>query len=693
MNHLIYRINLVLCCLAVSYPLLSAQDLIDGTPPLVQDQIQSVLEDLDEESDFDFNTFTELLTNRLSNPLDINHASREEMKELLFLSDIQINALITHRTNLGNLLDLYELQAVPSWDLQTIREALPYFTINKKSTDAPSLLHMLRNGRNETYLRWSRILEKKKGFKSKEFSEPAYNGSADKLYARYRHRYYQDLSYGLTMEKDPGENLFRTNNQQGFDFYSYHLYIKDLKPHLTTLAIGDFSASMGQGLIMHSGFGRGKGSFVTNIKKGGKMLRPYTSVNEYNFLRGVGVQLDYNPIDITIFGSSKKIDANIVESIDNSEVYFSSIQQSGLHRTSSEQEDKKSIRQNTAGITINYEKNKLSLSLNALHNHFSGILQRSPRLYNKFYFQGSTINNVSVDYDYSFRNFLLFGELATSSNQGLAVIQGLMAGLSSTMDLAILYRNINRKYQTILGNAFTESSTVNNERGIYIGTDIRLSNHWKLSSYFDMWNHPWVRFTADAPSEGYEYLLRLTYHVRRKTTAYLQIRNEYKGLNVRNKDRPGNAIEFRTRRNIRIQFNHKINSFLEWRNRIEFSYIEHFGDKYRGMLVYQDLLFRKLNTPYSFSTRLAYFSTDDYQSRIYAYENDLLYQFSIPAFYGQGLRYYINYRHRLRDITLELRWSQTIYRNQSSISSGNEEILGNKKSEIKFQLRYIIDRE
>ncbi len=670
--------------------LLVGQDLLDGTTPRIADQIQSLLEDLDEESDFDFNTLTEILTNRLINPLDINEASEEELTELLFLSDIQINALLKHRSSLGDLLDLHELQSVPYWDLQTVREALPFFTVDKKHTEVPALLQMLGNGRNETYLRWSRILQEKKGFIAKDSTGPPYIGSPDKLYLRYRHHYYQNLSYGITMEKDPGESL-PGSNKQGFDFYSYHLYIRDLNPRLTTLAIGDFSASMGQGLIMHSGFGRGKSSFVTGIKKGGKTLRPYTSVNEYNFLRGVGAQLDYSPIHITIFGSSKKIDANIVESHNDAELAFSSIQQSGLHRTESERQDKKSIRQSTLGASINYKENKLSLSLNALHNHFSGIFERSPQLYNKFYFQGSTLNNVSVDYDYSIRNFLLFGELATSSNGGIALTHGVMAGLSSTVDLAVLYRNINAKYQTILGNAFTESSTVNNERGLYIGTDIRLSNHWKLSSYFDRWHHPWVRFSADAPSKGREYFLRLTYHVKRKTTAYIQIRNEHKGINSIEEGRPGKSIHFRTRRNIRLQFNHKINSYLEWRNRLEFSHVAHSDQTSSGMLIYQDLLFRKLNTPYSFSTRLAYFSTEDYQSRIYAYENDLLYQFSIPAFYGQGLRYYLNFRYRMSNLTFEIRWSQTLYRNQSTISTGNEEIAGNIRSELKFQLRYILD--
>ncbi len=694
MNHLINRISCILCSLAVCITLVQSQDpIIDATPSLIQDQIQSLLEDLDEESDFDFNTLTETLTNRLSDPLNVNQASEEELKSLLFLSDIQIHALIEHRTNLGDLLDLYELQAIPYWDLETIRDALPFFTVKSKSTNAPELLKMLANGKNEMYLRWSRILEPKKGFVPRDSSGPPYLGSADKIYMRYRLHFYQNLSYGITMEKDPGENIFSGINAQGFDFYSYHLYIKNVRPGVETIALGDFSASLGQGLIMHSGFGRGKGSFVTGIKKGGKILRPYTSVNEYNFLRGVGVQLDYKPFNITFFGSSKRIDANIIKAPHDGRRYFSSIQQSGSHRTKAEQQDKKSIRQSTAGLRLNYKQRKLSVSLNALHNHFTGTFQRSTQLYNKFYFNGSILSNVSIDYDYSIHNMLLFGEFAASSNKGIALIQGLMAGLSSQIDLAILYRNINRKYQTILGNAFTESSTVNNERGIYIGTDIRLSNHWKLTSYFDIWKHPWLRFTVDAPSAGNEYFFRLTYLVKRKTTAYIQIRKEHKDINSTDEGRLSPPINNRTRTNIRLQFNHKINSHLEWRNRLEFSAIDHAMEKSRGVLIYQDLLFRKLNTPSSFSTRLAYFSTDDYRSRIYAYENDLLYQFSIPAFHGQGLRYYFNYRHRLNDVTLELRWSQTIYRNQSTISSGNEEITGNKRSEIKFQLRYIIDRQ
>ena len=45
--------------------------------------------------------------------------------------------------------------------------------------------------------------------------------------------------------------------------------------------------------------------------------------------------------------------------------------------------------------------------------------------------------------------------------------------------------------------------------------------------------------------------------------------------------------------------------------------------------------------PVSFWLRYAVFRTDDYDSRIYTWENDLLYTFSIPALYGSGSRFYI----------------------------------------------------
>ena len=93
--------------------------------------------------------------------------------------------------------------------------------------------------------------------------------------------------------------------------------------------------------------------------------------------------------------------------------------------------------------------------------------------------------------------------------------------------------------------------------------------------------------------------------------------------------------------------------------------------------------------PFLGSIRLQYFETNGYNSRLYAYENDVLYNFSIPVFYDKGYRYYINLNYDLnKQFSFWIKWAQTIYEPKTFIGSGLDEIKGNTKSEIKLQMLY-----
>ena len=75
---------------------------------------------------------------------------------------------------------------------------------------------------------------------------------------------------------------------------------------------------------------------------------------------------------------------------------------------------------------------------------------------------------------------------------------------------------------------------------------------------------------------------------------------------------------------------------------------------------------------------------------MYAYENDVLYSYSIPVFYDKGCRYYVNFNYNINNkITIWLRWAQTVYKDKTTIGSGLDEIRGNKKSELKIQVQYL----
>lgn len=96
----------------------------------------------------------------------------------------------------------------------------------------------------------------------------------------------------------------------------------------------------------------------------------------------------------------------------------------------------------------------------------------------------------------------------------------------------------------------------------------------------------------------------------------------------------------------------------------------------------------------AYNFRIMLFATDGFDSRIYSYEQDVLFNASVPALDGKGIRYYVNAHRTMKfgnrksgpRADLYVRWAQTVYADKQTIGSGIDEINGNKKSEIKVQL-------
>ena len=108
-----------------------------------------------------------------------------------------------------------------------------------------------------------------------------------------------------------------------------------------------------------------------------------------------------------------------------------------------------------------------------------------------------------------------------------------------------------------------------------------------------------------------------------------------------------------------------------------------------GTLILQDFIFKPPMKKISLNARFALFDTDSYNSRIYSFENDVLYYYRIPAYFNKGIRTYLTTRYKIKKgIDLWVRWSRWNYRNIDQISSGLNEIQGNTKSEFRAQLRF-----
>ncbi|NUN99635.1 MAG: helix-hairpin-helix domain-containing protein [Saprospiraceae bacterium] len=667
-----------------------------GSTPLEQ-VIEDALQNEGGEGDFDFNTLFENLEAYAKRPLNLNKADENALRELQLLTDVQIMNLLQYRIVAGELVDLHELQAVPGFDLATIRRLLPYVGIGNAGNETYTLRRFFREGDNELFLSWSRVLEPQKGY------EPApngYTGDPNRLYLRYKHSLGNRMSIGFTAEKDRGEAFFKGSNPNGFDYYSAHFFLSNPDAGkgkiLKALAIGDYAVSFGHGLMLFSGFGAGKSALVTTLKRNARTLRPYTSVNEANFMRGAAATLAFSDrLEFTAFTSLRKRDGNLVlqndtTGIDSEFRELTSFDIDGLHRTPAEIADENAAEQFTLGGSLKYKISNGHLAVNALYDQFDKPLNRTPQAYNRFYFNGDRLLNASIDYSWVWRNVNFFGETATSDNGAVATLNGVLIGLDRKVDMAMLFRHYPRHYQALNADPFGETTGGRNETGLYTGIVIRPAANWILSGYFDLWQHPWLRFDADAPSKGHEYRIRVTHFRKRRYEAFAEFRNEVKEINVPEFESQVNRLAERRQFQVRLQFNYQVSKALEWRSRVDAGFVENeVYDLQQGFAIYQDLIYQPIASPISFTTRFALFDTDGYAVRFYAYENNLLYTFSIPPYYNQGMRFYLNCRYRLtRALTVEGRFEQTYWKDQETVGSSLEETDRPTRSLVSMQMRY-----
>jgi hypothetical protein len=189
---------------------------------------------------------------------------------------------------------------------------------------------------------------------------------------------------------------------------------------------------------------------------------------------------------------------------------------------------------------------------------------------------------------------------------------------------------------------------------------------------------------------GVDYLSQVTYKPNKQLEIYVRYRTESKAKNYN----PGGAFTSpvvpKPRQSFRSQLNYRINPAVTFRNRVELIWFDRKGGgAQNGFLSYVDLLYKPMMKKYSGNIRLQYFETGGYDSRMYAYENDVLYSFSIPVFYDKGYRYYLNFNYDFsKRLTGWFRLAQTIYKDKTVVGSGLDEIPGNKKTEVKLQLQY-----
>ena len=659
-----------------------------------------------QDEDLNYEDAYEALFMLYTNPIDLNTATRGDLQSLYVLSGAQMDSLLNYREKNGRLLTIYELQAVAGLDLETIAKMLPFVQVRESTLNAdntPFWQRIRREENNFLLIRHERTLEQRRGYLPRAAADTTreglpltrYLGSPDKIYARFRVSHSKDFSLGFTLEKDAGEPVAwsRPNRQFGSDFISAHAARYNLG-RWKAVILGDYQIQVGQGLLLAAGFFVGKGAeTVATVRRSNTGIRPYTSVLESGFFRGAAATYTLGRVDITGFFSAVGRSASLArlagDTLSDADDFANSIVPNGFHRTPRELATKQRLSELNGGFTATYTSRDRNLELGGtlLATRFGAPLIPRDRIYNRFDFSGQTNHNLGLHYSYNWRNFNLFGEAARSASGGTGLISGLVANLSAKVEFALLYRRFTRNFHTFYGQAFSENTRNINETGMFWGLKIRPNSRWQLAAYYDVFRFPWLKFLTDAPSDGHEFLARISYLPSKKVSLYGQFREEVKGRNLRDNPTRMDVVVPSTRRNYQINIDFRAEKVVSFRSRVQWSTYQQTGaGQTGGFTLVQDASFdfRRVRL----STRFALFDTDDYENRQYVFEKDVLYAFSIPAYYGRGFRNYYLLQFRLSPrVDLWFRYAFTQYRGQATISSGLEQIEGSRRSDVKVQLR------
>ncbi|MBS1557408.1 MAG: helix-hairpin-helix domain-containing protein [Bacteroidetes bacterium] len=625
----------------------------------------------------------------LSNPVDLNEVTSEQLRLLYILNEEQINAFLTYRQEAGPIVSEYELQQI--YDKDTFEKIAPFVTVRQPEMLTKNIFRrILSEPNNYLLLRWGRTLENQQGYTSQATPSTRYVGSPDHFYARFRSSRAADYSLGFTLKKDAGESMQWNPATQyyGFDYISFHVQTMN-KGRVKNLIVGDYQAQFGQGVALGSFFGIGKNAeAVTTLRRPNLGFLPYTSLYEAGYFRGAAISYTLTKkLTGHALLSHRGRDGNLhQDTLSSSADYLSSISYTGLHRTSTELANHNAISEFNTAAVLQFKDRSLDAGLIFHHTLFGAPLIHNTSPYNQYYFNGKTNSNAGAYLNYSFKNSTFFSEFTQTLNSGNAVVAGILSSLTSQLDMSLSYRRFEKNFYSFYSNAISESSVPQNETGIYWGWKYVFNKKYWLSGYVDLFSFPWLRYRNYAPSsEGSEWLMRFNYKPTKNVVIFIQSRQETKPRNT-GADHNLFLTATGTKQSYWINCDYATDLHLAFRTRLQFSSYSLNGKNTQGMVILQDVTYQIKKI--ALSGRYALFETDDYDNRLYVFEHDAYLTFNFPAYYGKGIRQYVLLQYQVNSkVDIWVRWSQTHYLNQEKISSGGDTILGDSKNDVKFQAR------
>lgn len=542
-----------------------------------QYQLADILEDIYgqlAEYGIAMDDMAEQLMEIAENPIDLNRTNAEELSQLCWLTDEQIDDILLYQYQHA-FVSVYDLQLIHSLKDYDIRNLMPFVRVEAKGYEAKGekiyFREVFHYGKHEVTLRAdARNIEDYE-------NDPMYG----KL--RYRFDYQKKVQAGLTICRPTGGAWEKMQ-------YGAFVQLQDIGC-IKNLSAGNFQANFGQGLVIGSPFKMGKSRWMSSGMNAQEGVRKFTSVgDDYQAFHGIGTTLRLGWAEVSA-----------MYSID---------------------QQKDSAWHHLVGVNVTGKWKKLKVGVTAIENLYSDSTDAQ--------------SVVGVNARYNWGRVDLWGEVAATQGKrwGWGGIVGMNFTPISDVNLLALYRYYSPYFDNPYAYAFSEKSRLNDENGFYLGVDVRTFAKWRLAAYVDAFREGY-----DAMAQA-DFIPNQTYDMNCRLRARRQVGKDTYAL--------------------RYRLVYRLQDWV-FRTQADANMVKTDGWNY-GISLLQDVEYHVPTLPIVLQIRAQAFDAREWNNRIYAYENDVLYAYSIPNVYGLGGRFWLNARYKINDtFSLYLRVSETIY--------------------------------
>lgn len=614
----------------------------------------------------------EQLEERVQTPINLNQTCREELEELPFLTAQQVEELTEYLDHYKPMRSLSELQMVKGLDYHT-RRLLQCFVVageERKSSVWPKAADLLKYGQHRM------TATGKIPFYERQGDRNGYLGYKYRHDLRYQYTFGNRIKAGITAAQDAGEPFFTNKNSMGYDQYNYYVQLRDFG-RLEELNLGHYRVQMGMGLVMNTSFHLGKLTTLQTMGRGLHTLSAHSSRSASNHLQGIAATVRLaKQWRVMAFASYQAIDATL-----NDDGTARTLLYSGYHRTPTEIEKKHNTYETDLGASIGWHQGTLHINANAVYTRYDRSLQPMQNaLYHTYSAQGNSFLNMSLDYGWNNHRWAFSGETALNKKGAVALIHTVNCRVTDKLSLMLLHRYYDKRYTAQHANSFREGSSIQNEHGIYLGATWQPLRSWFVQGYVDYAHFSWPRYQVSASSDAFDALLSA--HYSRKRWKW----NMRYRMHIRQRDNDTKKLIVNQRSHrLRIAVDWTATSTLTLRTQGDGVVVSEQGTNSRGIMIGQQARWQQRWL--KVAGTVAWFHSDDYDSRLYQYEPSTQYDFSFPAYYGHGIRYSLMMQADIgKHLALATKLGVTNYFDRSVIGTGLQQIDQSSMADLLIQL-------